>query len=633
MKTSLTFIFLLFTASIVFAQKTPQYPVSEIPEELKKNADAVIRDYKVVKKIISINNVVTEEVFVVTIFNKDAQYLGYFREYYDKLSSIKYYSLKKYSAEGKLLDHPKLNEYKDQAAYQDFTLYDDQRVIYYNAMSSNYPYTIEIKFTKIRKESLFLGNWIPVPNNNISVQKSSFEVISNSASDFRYLELNMPDSCSHIVDGSKYHLKFELNNYKAIDWEPFMPDYTKIFPMVWLAPNDFSYDGSLGSFSSWENFGGWIWDLIKDRNTLNENTELLVQDLITNCKTDYEKTEVLYNYLQENTRYVNVSLGIGGFQPFDAVSVDETKYGDCKALSNYMLTLLKYAGVKSNYFVVKSGENKKIVGDFPSQQFNHAMLCVPNKGDTIWLECTNQKIPFGYIGESNHNKEVLLISEESGKIVRTPKYNKKINTQNRKINCKLDSLGNINFISNTNFQAIQYENVNHFFYMNREEQKKRLYKAINIPRTKINSFDISREKEAIPKATCNLDITIDQYASITGSRMLFSPNILNRHTYIPKKLKERKHPIKLSFEFEDTDTVTIELPLGYKIEYLPESTSIDTKFGSYESSYLLNGNKLLYSRSYGRKSGEFPKEDYNDLRTFLKRITKADKNKVVLIKE
>ena len=70
---------------------------------------------------------------------------------------------------------------------------------------------------------------------------------------------------------------------------------------------------------------------------LPEDIKKKVHELTDHLKDPREKINVLYDFLQKNTHYISIQLGIGGWQPFPADYVAAKRYGDCKALSNYMI--------------------------------------------------------------------------------------------------------------------------------------------------------------------------------------------------------------------------------------------------------------------------------------------------------
>ena len=69
---------------------------------------------------------------------------------------------------------------------------------------------------------------------------------------------------------------------------------------------------------------------------------------------------------------------------------------------------------------------------FPANNFNHVILCVPGQKDSIWLECTSNTASFAELGTFTENRNALLITENGGVLVPTPKSRSAANTASTK---------------------------------------------------------------------------------------------------------------------------------------------------------------------------------------------------------
>ena len=347
-----------------------------------------------------------------------------------------------------------------------------------------------------------------------------------------------------------------------------------------------------------------------------------------------KKIKKVYEYLQENTRYVGVQLGIGGWQPFKASFVDEKKYGDCKALSNYTKALLKATGINSYYTLVKAGGNEPdILYDFPSRQFNHVFLCVPLESDTVWLECTSQTNPFGYLGSFTSDRHVLLITEDGGKLVRTPTYKTAQNKKTTVADVYIDKEGLAKVSATINCSGLQFENNYFYQYVNEsyDKQKKWLYQTLDISGVIIDEFSLSAAGEIVPEGTMNLDLSVPKYASVNGKRMFIQPNILSKSGYIPDKVEERNSNVYIKNSGWDSDSIVFHIPEGFHIEFKPETIDIESEFGAYHSEITLEENKVTLLRTFKLEAGTYPPEKYEDLREYLRQVVKADKSKIVFV--
>lgn len=610
-----------------------EYAVFKISPALLKGANAVIRQQDSRLEINSSKNAVYKDHYVITILNENGDDLADFEEYYSKLRSITAVEGYLYDMMGKQLKKMKFKDLEDLSGVSGSNLIDDYRIKHHNFYYKVYPYTIEYTVEIEFKSTLFFPMWTPQGKENLSVEHSTMSIVSPEDYKFRYKAFHYSGDPLITKEKSNTVSTWEAKNMTAIIREPYAPLWHELSTVVIFGPTDFQVDDYKGNMTSWQDFGKFVYSLKKDRDQLPDQIKKAVHDLTDGLDTK-EKIVRLYQYLQKNTRYISIQLGIGGWQPFDATYVATKAYGDCKALTNYMYSLLKEAGIPSIYTLIRAGSNSGyITDDFPSQQFNHVILCVPQPKDSIWLECTSQTLPAGYLSDFTCNRFALLVDENGGKLVHTPRYGIKDNLEKRNVKAVLQDNGTLTVNVTTNYGGLQQDELHQLINnVSKDKVKEYLHEQLDFATYDISKFDYRENRTALPSIDESLDISVSNYANITGKRLFIVPNVMTRTHQKFSVDSTRKFDVVFNLEYQDVDTVEIELPKGYEAESIPKDVSVKSQYGQYSCSVKLSGNKLYYYRNIERFSGRFPANSYEDLRQFYEAMYKADRNRVVLVK-
>jgi transglutaminase-like putative cysteine protease len=611
-----------------------KYPVSEIPDSLLKNAKAVVRDYSVDFEMKDLNSIVETITTATTILDRSADNHAIGLYPYSKEETIAKIEACFYDKNGKLYEKKGRNDFKDESYDTYGTLYSDSRYLRYKPLTAEYPYTVEYKVTYRQNNSYSFPSWYPFNESDVSVQYSSMNVVIPKDYEVRIKEGNFPQSHTQTEVDGKLKLFWEVKNLKAEEDEVYTPEISSIQPYVKLSPNVFEYENYEGNMSSWKEYGLFRTELLKERDQLPEQTINKINEITKNSQNDLEKTRIIYNYLQNNTRYVNISEGIGSIQPIPASEIVKSGYGDCKGLSNYMKALIKIVGIKSYYSAIKAGQNKYSYDiDFVNHQTNHIILCVPLENDTIWLECTSQIYPFGYLGDFTDNRYALLVTDEGGKLVKTKEYKHTMNQVKRNAEVILKPDGAAVARIKTSYEGLEYGSILGLIHSDYKTQKDYLYNSkIDIPDFKIDSFRYKDYPAIDPIGEEFLNLNLINYASVSGTRMFVALNLMNRFNEIPPKDDDRKNPIMIYDNYIHTDSISYQIPDGYKIEFVPENNSIESDFATVQYTFISDSNRVLYTRKLDFYCKEHPKEKYNDFVAFCKNLKKTDNLKLVLVK-
>lgn len=625
----LFFSFVLFSF-IGFPQGN--YDADLIPSILRSRANATIRNEETVVDMRAVDNVTYTVKQVITVLNKNGENSARLDLYYDKNTSIKSVKGEVYTAAGKLIGKFTQRDFLDESAVHDFSLYEDTRVKRYLPNSSVYPYTIVYQYEVLFRQNLIIPNWFPKPADDVSVEKSMYTFICKPNDKLRIKTQNLILKVEDTISEKQRTLTWKTSNVLAIKAEPYSPDQETYQTYVKIAPENFSYYNHESSYKDWTGLGKWIYDdLLKDRMALPATTVQAIKDLVKLEHTDKNKARKIYQYLQDKTRYISVQIGIGGFKPFSAADVDRLGYGDCKALVNYMQSLLKAVDIDSYYCIVKAGDEKKSLDpSFASMnQANHVILCLPLAGDTTWLECTSQKIPFGFLSNFTDDRLVLACTASGGKLLHTPKYTAQQNLQNRIANLLIDKNGTVNGEMITILKGTQYDNHEHIQGKILAEQQKLLKQQYTIDNINFDKIKYVERKDILPELEENLTLNIRNFGAVNNNKIFLTINPFHLKITL-QEVRNRTMPVYINRGYTHEDTITYTLASEFIPMLEPIEKSFKNQFGSYSAKTSLKENVITHYRKFTLNEGNFAALSYADFVKFINDVNTAEQLRGVL---
>ncbi|WP_394776887.1 DUF3857 domain-containing protein [Flavobacterium sp.] len=628
---ALFFFFLTFISS---AQKS-EFVFTPISDSLIENANAVVRLNQLDINIVSQREMSMKTQRIVTVINEKGLREIDAYQYYDKRTTVKNIEAIIYDASGKEIKKIKRKDFIDESSASGSTLFSDNRYLYLDYTPISYPFSVIFNCEIQTSTTAFIPAWFPLSGYFLSIEKSVLNVTYPNKLGFRKKESQFSVFNIKKTSDTDTKLSYVTTNILAQKPEDYSPAFRDLYPKVVMSLEYFNLEGVDGNAKDWKEYGKWFSDKILTGTTvLSAETIAKIKAVVGNETDPIKKAKIVYQFMQEKSRYVSIQVGIGGWKPMLAGDVDRLGYGDCKALSNYTRALLDAVGVPS-YYTELYGDSDlmDIDEDFFSIQGNHAILCVPDKDKYVFLECTSQSDPFGYQANFTDNRKVIVIKPDGGEIIRTKIYDPIENKQYSKGSFAIDEngffSGKINILSEGSQYGIR-ERVEKLQPTEKESHYKNYWNNIN--NLKLGKITFTNDKDNI-RFTEEAQISAIDYGNIAANKMIFTVDAFNQSSVNIKRIRNRKNPFQIQRGYLDSDEIEINLPTGFTIEFLPSNFELKGKFGEYKTEIIKKeNNKLTYKRSMLLNKGKYSNKEYDEYRLFMEQISRNDNAKIILIK-
>jgi len=515
----------------------------------------------------------------------------------------------------------KKSEIVDISNLSDISFFSDQYVKQFKFRHNEYPYTLKYSYKVKLLEYIYIAYWTPFLFRDIPTYNACLTIETPVGFKLFLKEKGYIQSKVDTV-GDLIKYTWKASYTKQILKETFSPDMDDLISWVKVLPETYFYEKA-GSNKSWVDVGNWDQSLLEGLSDLPESEIEILKEKVSGIDDEKEKIRALFHFLQDATRYINVSITTGGHLPYPASYVASNKYGDCKALANYFKVCLSHINIKAYYTLINAGEViSDFDEDFPSQQFNHVILYIPLRNDTLWVDCTSD-LAFGYTGTFLQKRQTLVTEINQSKLVFLPALSVAEVLQLRKFNASISVNGDISLYGSCIYRGEKYEMLASLNAGLPEIKKRKYISDLFIEHgNTLEEYELKQPNRDSSYIVLNYK-AVGEKIKDYGNELLLKVNSLTIPIFEMPSV--RTLPVQINFPIYAVDTLVYAIPENYKLMAIPKNAKLETMFGAYYVQFVKNGSNIEIVKSFLLKPGYYLVSEYHDFFDFVNKVRENEK--------
>lgn len=437
-----------------------------------------------------------------------------------------------------------------------------------------------------------------------------------------------------VKEGDITKITYRMKNVPAYTKERSSPNHALSYPHLICVSKAFTQNGQRQVlFETVKDLYGWYSSVCSEIGNQPEALKAKVTELTEGKKTDLEKIESIFYWVQDNIRYIAFENGIMGFKPDAAQNVFKNKYGDCKGKANLLKEMLKLAGFDARLTWIGTSD---LPYDYslPSLAVDNHMICtVILGGKKYFLDGTEEHIALNDYAQRIQGKQVLIEDGKNYILERVPQFPAERNKETivTKLSVTEDDLTGTSSVEYNGESKIMVQSV---YASVRSDNKTDVLTSflkgdndnVEISELKMPDFG-DRQKplqigfgikthHQVTKAGDEMYVDLDWSKDFGGLEMP----------------EDRKNDYEFNQKYYLTTQTELVVPAGYKVSYLPTAFKKTTPDYSFEGSYVANGKAIVYKKTIVVNKAILRKPEFQQWNAFLADINKFYNDQVVFAK-
>ena len=495
----------------------------------------------------------------------------------------------------------------------------------------------ELSYSEVIKEPRFLGAFYF--NSYVPVEASELVVSTDAGVSLQHvLRGEGTDRISYTVEeksGKKIH-RWVAEDLESMTFEANAPSLNYYEPHVIVYIDE--YEGAKGIESVLTDVSGlysWYRELTRDVNSSPDaELERITAELVADLDTDREKVRAIFNWVQDNIRYIAFEDGLGGFIPREASLVCTRKYGDCKDMASLTTEMLKYAGYEANLTWIGTRDIPYSYEEVPTPMVdNHMIASIELDGERIFLDATDERVGFGFPSSFIQGKQALVGKGDSYSLEPVPviSSDKNVFRETASIRVEEGTLTGQGFAERMGYPA--FDMARRLTQVRPDRMDRALDGFLELGNNKfrILDFELSDFTQRDEPITVDYGLEIPDYATVVGDEIYLNMQLDRRLQHAFIDIEKRKLDREFDYQYQHEHRVELEIPEGYKVDYLPEQVAFEHDMFSFRIDYTQEENRVIMDRVIRLKTLLLPKEQFEYWNSMITLLDDAYQEVVVIV--
>lgn len=567
------------------------------------------------------------------MLNKDRVYHSTFNQ----LKKLEAYTL---VPDGNSVQKIKVVDFKTQASPSHGVFYDDVK-----ETSFDYPKMMKgsishVETTHENKEfrllnSFYFSNYLPVHH-------ATYSITYPDDVDIRYIIKNDDNNKVQIKEskrGRRKKLEFtatDISNYEYFGNGTSVPYYA-MHVIAYIASYK-NNNETIPVFNSVNELYKWNAAFLTNINTVADEVLQKTTDSICHNKTtDWQKAQAIYQWVQNNIKYVAFEDGLEGFVPRQAKDVCTKRYGDCKDMASLLTAMLKISGLQAYFTWIGTRSIPYTYTEVPLPLTdNHMISAVKINNEWIFLDATDPNCIFGMPTSGIQGKQALIsINADKYELVKVPimPSGKSIITDSTFLSIKNNTLVGyatvdyLGYFGNDIYNNLQFNKGDD----ERVYARRRMAKGSN--KFLMKDYKLSFPDPATKAANIASNFEIPDYIKSVADEIYINLNLEKLFSNIPIDTAKRKVAIENEYLSEINQVHALAIPSGYEVDYLPKNISINNDVLDFSIKYKKTAGEVTATQQIIMKKLYVPVKDFPAWNQAVSIISPAYKEQVVLKKK